>query len=91
MYAGPRVTREVYVDDLDPARTRRCVYVAALGGGHLRDRFMHLFGEATILHVPASVLDQVTYGGRWTVMPSVSFLVRLGGRDHEWSPTGRRP
>jgi hypothetical protein len=91
MYAGPRVTREVYVDHLDPARTRRYVYIAALGGGHLRYRFMHLFGEATILHVPTSVLDQVTYGGRWTVMPSVSFLVRLGGRDHEWSPTRRRP
>jgi hypothetical protein len=90
MYVGPRLTREVYVDHLDPVQTRRYVYVSALGGAHLRYRVVHLFGEATILHVPTSVLHQVTYGGRWTVMPSVGLLVRLGGSDHKWSPARRQ-
>ena len=90
IYAGPRVTREVYIDHLDPGQTMRHVYVGALGGAHLRYRVLHFFGEATVVHVPTSVLHQLTYGGRWTVMPSGGLLVRLGGSDHKWSPARRR-
>ena len=89
MYVGPRVTRELYIDNLDPAQSMRNVYVGALGGAHYRFGVLHLFGEMTALHVPTSVRNQVRYGGRWTVMPSVGVLIRLG-TDHQWS-TGADP
>ena len=82
--------QHVHVKTKDPAQTMHQVYVGALGGAHLRYGVLHLFGEATVLHVPTSVLHQVRYGGRWTVMPSAGLLVRLGGSDHKWSAARRR-
>jgi hypothetical protein len=85
LYAGPRITRENYSDDIDPSQSMRHVYFGALGGAHVSYRALHLFGEVTLLYVPTSRFHGVTYGGQLTVMPAVGVLVRLG-HDHKWEP-----
>jgi hypothetical protein len=80
VYVGPRVTREVYRDDLDRRQDMQNVYAGVLGGGHLRYGVLHLFAEATLFYVPKGTFHNVTYGGRLTVMPVVGVLLRVGDR-----------
>jgi hypothetical protein len=83
VYVGPRATRESYRDYLDPRQDVQDVYGGVLGGVHLADGVLHLFGEVTLLYVPENTFHNVTYGGRLTVMPAVGVLLRLG-TDHKW-------
>jgi hypothetical protein len=83
VYIGPRLTRESYRDDLDHRQDLRTLCGGVLGGAHLRYGVLHLFAEATLLYVPKSSLQGVSYGGRLTVMPTVGALLRIG-TEHKW-------
>jgi len=59
------------------------LYVGALAGAHLQYRFFNVFGELTLLHVPANEFRGAATAGRLTLMPSFG-LTALIGRAHHW-------
>ena len=83
VYGGPRITRERYTDHVDLRQSLQNIYYGALGGLHLQYGSLHVFAEATVLHVPASQFKGVTYGGRYTVMPAIGVTAVLG-QTHQW-------
>ncbi len=44
---------------------------------------LHLFAEATLLHVPKNSLHGVTHGGGLTLLATVGALLRIG-TEHKW-------
>jgi hypothetical protein len=83
-YAGPRMTAENYYDYLHPVNSLHHTYLGLVGGLHGRAGHLHLFVEATLLHVPSVQYLGVAYGDRWTVLPNIGVSFNVGP-SHRWA------
>jgi hypothetical protein len=75
---GPRLTYEQYTDFLDQRQSKPALYPGLLGGLHFNVWIVHLYAEATLLHVPKDLFRGQPYGGRVTVMPSIGAVLQIG-------------
>ncbi len=83
LYVGPRIAIEHYHDVLDPSQSVTATYVGVLGGIHFNAGIFHAFAEATLIHVPGDQYKGQTYGGYWTVLPTVAIVLHTG-KAHGW-------
>lgn len=82
-YIGPRVVLERYTDRLNAAGSLNFSHWGILGGAHANVGILDLFAEANLAHVPVTRYRGQSYGGYWTVIPTVGLTLHAG-RSHRW-------